>query len=467
MTTATGPTGGRRTGGKPKGANADFLQALAQIEDEKGVPVAALMEAIELALVSAFRRNFGTAQNVRVQLDADTGEFRVLALRQVVADVTDPRTETSLAEAREQDRTHEIGDTVETEVTPRDFGRIAAQTAKQVVLQRIREAERGVIFDEYSDREGDIVTGVVQRQEYRNYFVNLGKTEAVLIPAEQIPGEKLRSGERVKVYIVEVRKTPKGPQIYLSRTHPGLVKRLFELEVPEIHDGLVEIRAIAREPGSRAKVAVASRDSNVDPVGACVGAKGVRVQAVVRELRGEKIDIIPWSDDENEYVGNALRPAKVVSTQLEPEQRVARVVVPDYQLSLAIGREGQNARLAAKLTGWRIDIRSESQIDEAEAQEAEAAEMTQLQESQAERAEAEAAGAEAAGAEATGAEDTGAQAAETQETGGRGAGTGEGEPGEAAANEEAPVPDREALETPGGETPGGEGGETRSKGGGR
>jgi len=303
---------------------------------------------------------------------------------------------------------------------------------------------------------------VVQRQEYRNYFVNLGKTEAVLIPAEQIPGEKLRSGERVKVYIVEVRKTPKGPQIYLSRTHPGLVKRLFELEVPEIHDGLVEIRAIAREPGSRAKVAVASRDSNVDPVGACVGAKGVRVQAVVRELRGEKIDIIPWSDDENEYVGNALRPAKVVSTQLEPEQRVARVVVPDYQLSLAIGREGQNARLAAKLTGWRIDIRSESQIDEAEAQAAEAAEMTQLQESQAEESQAE-----ETGAEETGAEETGAETAETQEAGGRRAVTGEGEPGEAAANEEAPLPDREVLETPGGETPGGEGGETRSKGGGR
>ncbi len=362
MTTQAGPSGGRRTGGKPKGANLDFIQALAQIEDEKGVPVAALMEAIELALVSAYRRNFGTAQNVRVQLDAGTGEFRVLAIRQVTEDVTDPRTEISLAEAREIDPNYELGDAVETEVTPRDFGRIAAQTAKQVVLQRIREAERGVIFEEYSDREGDIVTGVVQRQEGKNYFVNLGKTEAVLGPSEQIPGERLRPGERLKVYIVEVRKTPKGPQIYLSRTHPGLVKRLFELEVPEIHDGLVEIRAISREPGSRAKVAVASRDSNVDPVGACVGAKGVRVQAVVRELKGEKIDIIPWSEDEAEYVGNALRPAKVVSTRLEPDQKVARVVVPDYQLSLAIGREGQNARLAAKLTGWRIDIKSESQL---------------------------------------------------------------------------------------------------------
>jgi N utilization substance protein A len=361
VTTTSGPTGGRRAGAKPKGANLDFIQALAQIEDEKGVPMAALMEAIEQALVSAYRRNFGTAQNVRVELDADSGEFHVLALRQVVEVPTDLRSEIGLVEAREQNPSYELGDTVESEVTPRDFGRIAAQTAKQVVLQRIREAERGVIFEEYSNREGDIVTGVIQRQEHRNLIVNLGKTEAVLSAAEQIPGEKLRPGERLKVYIVEVRKMPKGPQIYVSRTHPGLVKRLFELEVPEIHDGLVEIRAIAREPGSRAKVAVASRDSNVDPVGACVGAKGVRVQAVVRELKGEKIDIIPWSDEESEYVGNALRPAKVVLTTLEAEAKVARVVVPDYQLSLAIGREGQNARLAAKLTGWRIDIRSESQ----------------------------------------------------------------------------------------------------------
>jgi len=338
---------------------------LAQIEDEKGIPVAALMEAIEMALVSAYRRNFGTSQNVRVELDAETGEFRVFALRQVVEEVTDHRVEVSLEEARQTDPAFEIGDTLETEVTPREFGRIAAQTAKQVVLQRIREAERGVIFEEFSSREGDIVTGVVQRQEGRNYFVNLGKTEAVLGPSEQMPGERLRPGERLKVYIVEVRKTPKGPQIFLSRTHPGLVKRLFELEVPEIHDGLVEIKAITREPGSRAKVAVASRDPNVDPVGACVGAKGVRVQAVVRELKGEKIDIIPWSDDPNEYVGNALRPAKVLETVLEPAEKVARVVVPDYQLSLAIGREGQNARLAAKLTGWRIDIKSELQVLEA------------------------------------------------------------------------------------------------------
>jgi len=359
--------GGRRPGGKPKGANLDFIQALAQIEDEKGIPVSALMEAIEQALVSAYRRNFGTAQNVRVELDAETGDFRVLALREVVEEVTDPAVQVSLEEAREMDPSYDVGDVVETEVTPSDFGRIAAQTAKQVVLQRIREAERGIIFEEYSQREGDIVTGVVQRQEYRNYYINLGKTEAVLTPSEQIPGERLRPSERVKVYIVEVKKTTKGPQIYLSRTHPGLVKRLFELEVPEIHDGLVEIRAIAREPGSRTKVAVASRDPNVDPVGACVGAKGVRVQAVVHELKGEKIDVVPWSEDEREYVGNALRPAKVLYTELFPEEKTARVVVPDHQLSLAIGREGQNARLAAKLTGWKIDIKSESQVREEEA----------------------------------------------------------------------------------------------------
>ncbi len=365
-------TGRRQSSGraKPKGANLDFLQALAQIEDEKGIPMAALMEAIEQALVSAYRRNFGTGQNVRVELDADTGEFRVLGLREVVDDMTDPRSEISLEEARELDPSFNPGDIVETEVTPSDFGRIAAQTAKQVVLQRIREAERGVIFEEFANREGDIVTGVVQRQEFRNYYVNLGKTEAVLSPSEQIPGERLRTGERIKVYIVEVKRTTKGPQIYLSRTHPGLVKRLFELEVPEIHDGLVEIRALAREPGSRAKVAVASKDPKVDPVGACVGAKGVRVQAVVHELKGEKIDIIPWSDDEYDYVGNALRPAKVIYTELDPETKVARVVVPDYQLSLAIGREGQNARLAAKLTGWKIDIRSESQAEKEASEEA-------------------------------------------------------------------------------------------------
>jgi len=355
---------GRRSGGKPKGANLDFIQALTQIEGEKGIPVAALMEAIEQALVSAYRRNFGTAQNVRVELDAETGDFRVLAARTVTEQVTDPATEISLEEVREIDPAYRPGDVIETEVTPSDFGRIAAQTAKQVVLQRIREAERGVIFEEYSGREGDIVTGVIQRQEHRSYYINLGKTEAVLTPSEQIPGERLRSGERVKVYITEVRKTTKGPQVFLSRTHPGLLTRLFELEVPEIYEGLVEIRAIAREPGSRAKVAVASRDPNVDPVGACVGAKGVRVQAVVRELKGEKIDIIPWSDDEAEYVGNALRPAKALGCELYPEEKMARVVVPDHQLSLAIGREGQNARLAAKLTGWKIDIRSESQMRE-------------------------------------------------------------------------------------------------------
>jgi len=372
---------GRKSGGKPKGANLDFIQALTQIEGEKGIPVAALMEAIEQALVSAYRRNFGTAQNVRVELDAETGEFRVLAARTVAEDVEDPTIEIALEEARQVDPSYAPGDVVEAEVTPSDFGRIAAQTAKQVVLQRIREAERGVIFDEYSGREGDIVTGVVQRQEYRNYYINLGRTEAVLTRPEQIPGERLRTGERLKVYITEVRKTTKGPQVFLSRTHPGLLKRLFELEVPEIYEGLVEIRAIAREPGSRAKVAVASRDSNVDPVGACVGAKGVRVQAVVRELKGEKIDIIPWSDHEAEYVGNALRPAKAVSCELFPEEKVARVVVPDYQLSLAIGREGQNARLAAKLTGWKIDIRSESQMEEElEAAEAGEAEDVPLEE---------------------------------------------------------------------------------------
>lgn len=340
--------------------NVDFMEALREIEREKGIPLEKLVEAIEAALISAYRKNFGSAQNVRVEIDRSTGEIKVLAQKTVVENVKDPREEISLEEARRLNPRYELGDKVE--VTPRNFGRIAAQTAKQVVVQRIREAERNIIYDEFSGREQDIVTGVVRRTEMKTVFIDLGRTEAILAPSEQVSTEVYRQGDRIKTYILEVRKTTKGPQILVSRTHPGLVRRLFELEVPEIHDGIVEIKAVAREPGLRSKIAVYSHDQNVDPIGACVGPRGMRVQTVVNELRGEKIDIIRWSPDQAEFVASALSPAKVISVDLDEENRAARVVVPDYQLSLAIGREGQNARLAARLTGWKIDIKSESQV---------------------------------------------------------------------------------------------------------
>ncbi|MGB9886354.1 MAG: transcription termination factor NusA [Moorellales bacterium] len=341
--------------------NAEFMEALKEIEREKGIPLEMLLEAIEAALFSAYRKNFGSAQNARVEIDRATGAFRVLAQKTVTEKVNDPREEISLEEAQRLNPRYQPGDKVEVEVTPREFGRIAAQTAKQVVVQRIREAERNLIYDEFSGREQDIVTGVVRRSEMKTVFIDLGRTEAVLAPSEQVSTEVYRQGDRIKTYILEVKKTTKGPQILVSRTHPGLVRRLFELEVPEIHEGIVEIKAVAREPGLRTKIAVHSYDPNVDPIGACVGPRGVRVQTVVNELRGEKIDIIRWSPDPAEFVASALSPAKVLSVELDEKNRAARVVVPDHQLSLAIGREGQNARLAARLTGWKIDIKSESQ----------------------------------------------------------------------------------------------------------
>jgi N utilization substance protein A len=342
--------------------NVEFIEALEELEREKGIAKEVLLEAIDAALISAYRRNFGSVQNVSVQIERQTGQVKVFSKKTVVENVEDPRIEISLADARQINISYQLGDIVEQEVTPKDFGRIAAQTAKQVVVQRIREAERGIIFEEFSSREGDIVTGIVQRQEQKNVFIDLGRIEAVLVTSEQMPNEDYKHGDRIKVYITEVRKTTKGPQILLSRTHPGLLKRLFELEVPEIHDGIVEIKAVAREAGFRSKIAVFSKDENVDPVGACVGPKGMRVQAIVDELKGEKIDIVKWSSNGNEFVSNALSPAKVVSVINDEEEKVARVVVPDYQLSLAIGKEGQNARLAAKLTGWKIDIKNESQF---------------------------------------------------------------------------------------------------------
>lgn len=345
--------------------NAEFMQAFEQLGKEKGIAPEILFDAIEAALISAYKRNFSSAQNVRVSLDRLTGDIHVYARKNIVETIENDIIEMGLDEAKKINNAYEIDDIVEIEVTPKNFGRIAAQTAKQVVVQRIREAERGIIYDEFSKREGDILTGIVQRIEQKNVFIDLGKAEAILAPSEQISFEQYKHGDRIKTYIIEVKKTTKGPQILVSRTHPGLLKRLFELEVPEIHDGIVEIKSVAREPGMRSKIAVFSRDEDIDPVGSCVGHKGMRVQTIVDELKGEKIDIVKWNVDPIKYIANSLSPAKVISVEVDEFEKVSKVIVPDYQLSLAIGKEGQNARLAAKLTGWKIDIKSESQAMEA------------------------------------------------------------------------------------------------------
>ncbi|MTI67479.1 MAG: transcription termination/antitermination protein NusA [Firmicutes bacterium] len=348
---------------------AEFIQALDEIEREKGVSKDTLIEAIEAALISAYKRNFGSSQNVEVEVNDETGDVKVYAKKIVTEEVEDELLDISIEEANKIDSKYEIGDTVKIEVTPKNFGRIAAQTAKQVVVQRIREAERELIFDKYTNRESEIITGSVQRVSRNNVLINLGRTEGVLLPSEQIAGERYNQGDRIKTYILEVKKTTKGPQILLSRTHPGLVKRLFELEVPEIHDGTVDIFSISREAGSRTKIAVYSNEEDVDPVGACVGHKGARVKNIVDELNGEKIDIITWNKDPKIFIANSLSPAKVLRVEVDEENNSALVVVPDYQLSLAIGKEGQNARLAAKLTGWKVDIKSESQQENDEKEE--------------------------------------------------------------------------------------------------
>ena len=347
--------------------NADFISAIQELGKEKGIEPELLYQAVEDALVAAYKKNSNTNQNVRVDMNKETGEIHVYAQRTVLEGVPVDETEMTLAEAQAIDARYMVGDIVETEVTPKNFGRIAAQNAKQVVVQRIREAERGQVYERFQSRSQDIVTGIIERQENKNVYIDLGKVEAVLTPNEQIPGEIYQYHDRMKTFIVEVKRSAKGPQIVVSRTHPGLLKRLFELEVPEIHDGIVEIKSVAREPGMRSKISVYTADENVDPVGACVGHKGMRVQTIVNELRGEKIDIVKYSEDPAQYVANALSPAKVVSTNVNEAEKICRVVVPDYQLSLAIGKEGQNARLAAKLTGWKIDIKSESQAKEDEA----------------------------------------------------------------------------------------------------
>ena len=345
--------------------NNELLEALNILEQEKNISKETLLEAIENSLITACKNHFGKSENVKVNIDPETCEYHVFQEKKVVEKVEDPVEEISLVNAKMIDSKYELDDIVNVEVKSKEFGRIATQNAKNVILQKIREEERKVLFDEYYSKEKDIVTGIVQRYVGKNVSINLGKVDAILTENEQVKGEVFQPTERIKVYILEVKSTSKGPRVLVSRTHPELVKRLFESEVAEVKDGTVEIKAIAREAGSRTKIAVWSNDPDVVPVGACVWMNGARVYAIVNELRGEKIDIITWNENPAMLIENALSPAKVISVIADAEEKAAKVVVPDYQLSLAIGKEGQNARLAARLTGFKIDIKSETQAREA------------------------------------------------------------------------------------------------------
>ncbi len=348
--------------------NEQLLNAVEVLVKAKKVPESVVFSALESVLLTAYKRETGSNANTSVSIDRTTGAYHIYAEKNVVETV-DPESENaasqiSVADAKKINPMYEAGDILQIEVTPKNFGRMAAQTAKQVMIQKLREAERGVIYDEFSGREGDVITGTVKWSESRTIFVDLGRVEGILPFTEQTEGESFQPNDKIKCYVKEVRKTTKGPEIILSRTHPGLLKRLFELEVPEIYSGTVEIKSVVREAGSRSKIAVYAMDPTVDPVGACVGPKGQRVQNIVNELHGEKIDIVRWDEDPAIYIANALSPAKVVSVSVADEDKASYVIVEDYQLSLAIGKAGQNARLAAKLTGWKIDIKSESQAAE-------------------------------------------------------------------------------------------------------
>ena len=344
--------------------NKELLSAIEYLSKEKGVTADVICDSLEAVLITAYKKEYDGNPNATVRLDRLTGDYSIVSPKTVVAEVADEENEISLEDARAIDKGYEEGDEILVDVTPKNFGRIAAQAAKQVMIQRLREAERNIVYDEFYGRTDDIITGIIQRIEQKNVYIDLGKAEAVLPYSEQIPTEEYTVGQRIKCYVVEVRNSPKGAQIQLSRTHPGLLKRLFELEVPEIYDGVVELHSVAREPGKRSKIAVYSRDPNVDCVGACVGPKGARVQNIVMELQNEKIDIVKWDEDPAVYIANALSPAQVVSVTIDEDAKSSVVVVPDYQLSLAIGKAGQNARLAAKLTNWKIDIKSESQAED-------------------------------------------------------------------------------------------------------
>lgn len=344
--------------------SSEFLNALSALEREKGIDKSVLIDAVENALVSAYKKNYGTVQDVRVEVDPQSGAFRVFAKKTVVENIEDEISEISLAQAQKVNVAYEPGDVMEIEVTPGSFGRIAAQTAKQVVVHRLRDAERGVIYDKFIEREGEVLSAAIHRVDKTGVLMEIDGAEGVMPNSECIPGERYNVNDHIRVYVTEVRKTAKGPQIIVSRSHPGLLRRLFEVEVPEIMQHIVHIKSIAREAGSRTKIAVYSEDENVDPVGACVGQKGSRIDRIVAEIGNEKIDVIPWSAEPVEYIANSLRPAKVLMVRINEEDKSAKVIVPDYQLSLAIGREGQNARLAAKLTGWKIDIKSQTQIEQ-------------------------------------------------------------------------------------------------------
>ena len=344
--------------------NTELLEALNILEKEKDISKESLLDAIENSLLNACKSHFGKADNIKVIMDRESCDYQLYAEKEVVEDVEDTLEQISLEDARKMDGKYDIGDIVHVPIESKSFGRIATQNAKNLILQKIREEERKVVYDQYFEKEKDIVTGIVQRYVGKNVSINLGKADAMLTENEQVKGEVFKPTERIKLYIVEVKNTTKGPKILVSRSHPELVKRLFESEVTEVKDGIVEIKSIAREAGSRTKIAVWSNDPDVDPVGACVGMNGARVNAIVNELRGEKIDIINWSDNPAILIENALSPAKVISVMADPDEKVASVIVPDYQLSLAIGKEGQNARLAARLTGYKIDIKSETQAIE-------------------------------------------------------------------------------------------------------
>lgn len=345
--------------------NKELILALEELEKEKGIKKLYVIESIETALVTAYKRNFDALENVRVDIDKSTGATHVYAIKDIMENANDEATEISLEEAHKINKNLNLGDTVEVEIVPKDFGRIAAQTAKQVIVQKLREVERDLIFDEYSERKGEIVSGIIQKADKNIVIVDLGRIEGIMLSKEQIPTEKYRVNDKIKSYITDVERGVKGaPQVMISRSHPDFVRKLLEFEIPEIYEGLIEIKSVSRDAGSRSKVAVYSPDPNIDPVGSCVGTKGVRIQNIINELNGEKIDVIEWDQDPSVYIAAALLPAQILAVDIKEDEKFAEVIVPDDQLSLAIGKAGQNARLAAKLTNWKIDIKSESQYRE-------------------------------------------------------------------------------------------------------
>ena len=371
--------------------NKELILSLEELEKEKGIKKSDVIEAIETALVTAYKRNFDSLENVKVDIDKQTGATHIYAIKDIMENANDDATEITLEEAQKINRDLQLGDTVAVEIVPKDFGRIAAQTAKQVIVQKLREAERDIVFTEYSDRKGEIVSGIIQKADKNIVVVDLGRLEGIMLAKEQMPTETYKVNQKIKAYVVDVERGAKGaPQVIVSRSHPDFVRKLLELEIPEIYEGVIEIKSVSRDAGNRSKVAVYSPDPNIDPVGSCVGQKGVRIQNVINELHGEKIDVIEWNQDPSIYIASALLPAKIMAVDIKEEEKFAQVIVPDDQLSLAIGKAGQNARLAAKLTGWKIDIKSETQFREMlakKAEEAEKVEDTENNEEQEEKVE--------------------------------------------------------------------------------